>query len=191
MENAQCVVSLATFVRHPPSCLKCADLLRLIRAILTLFQIQDAATDPLIRTAALCSLVSALMSLSYGIMYIVRFGNMRSMYRASRWAEVSSRLPGLTGLCSSRPNVGGAKDRNRHLLERLGLTRIARGLARMVCTRIHRCDHVISLAHWCQRRVAPRPVAESTVRPTHSDHVPVFSRAGVFCPRYTDVQELW
>jgi hypothetical protein len=28
------------------------------------------------------------MSLSFGIMYIVRFDNMRSMYRASRWAEV-------------------------------------------------------------------------------------------------------
>ncbi|KAI0291930.1 hypothetical protein B0F90DRAFT_1647707 [Multifurca ochricompacta] len=59
----------------------------LLSAILTLFQIPDAAGDPLTRTAALCSLVSALMSLSYGIMYIVRFGNMRSMYRASRWAE--------------------------------------------------------------------------------------------------------
>ncbi|KAI0246780.1 hypothetical protein BJV78DRAFT_1286112 [Lactifluus subvellereus] len=59
----------------------------LLTAILTLFQIQDAANDPLTRTASLCSLISALMSLSYGIMYIVRFGNMRSMYRASRWAE--------------------------------------------------------------------------------------------------------
>ncbi|KAH9167607.1 hypothetical protein EDB89DRAFT_2074727 [Lactarius sanguifluus] len=59
----------------------------LLSAILTLFQIQDAADDPLTRTAALCSLVSALMSLSFGIMYIVRFDNMRSMYRASRWAE--------------------------------------------------------------------------------------------------------
>ncbi len=58
------------------------------RAILTLFQIQDAENDPLTRTAALSSLVSALMSLSFGIVYIVRFDNMRSMYRASRWAEV-------------------------------------------------------------------------------------------------------
>jgi hypothetical protein len=57
-------------------------------AILTLFQIPDAETDPVIRTAALCSLVSALLSLSYGIMYIVRFGTMRNMYYASRWAEV-------------------------------------------------------------------------------------------------------
>ena len=53
-----------------------------------MFQIPDAASDPLIRTAALYSLISALMSLSYGITYIVIFGNMRSMYRASRWAEV-------------------------------------------------------------------------------------------------------
>lgn len=169
---------------------KSADLLRLIRAILTVFQIQDAASDPLTRTAALCSLVSALMSLSYGIMYIVRFGNMRSMYRASRWAEVFSRLLGLTSY-SYRPNVGGAKDRNLHLLERLGLTRLAWGLARMVCACIHRCDHVICLAQWCQRRVAPCPVAGSRVRPTYWGHVPVAPRAGVLRPRDTDVQQLW
>jgi len=59
----------------------------LLSAILTVFQIQDASDDPLTRTAALCSLISALMSLSYGIMYIIRFGSMRSMYHASRWAE--------------------------------------------------------------------------------------------------------
>ncbi|KAH9987928.1 hypothetical protein BJV74DRAFT_840524 [Russula compacta] len=63
----------------------------LLSAILTIFQIQDAENDPLTRTAALCSLISALMSLSYGIMYIVRFGNMGSMYRASRWAEDAQR----------------------------------------------------------------------------------------------------
>lgn len=57
-------------------------------AILTMFQIEDAATDPLTRTAALLSLICAIMSLSYGCMYIVRFGTMRSMYRASIWAEV-------------------------------------------------------------------------------------------------------
>ncbi|KAI0287228.1 hypothetical protein BC826DRAFT_1045778 [Russula brevipes] len=59
----------------------------LLSAILTLFQVPDAAIDPLTRTAALCSLISALMSLSFGITYIIRFGTMRSMYRASRWAE--------------------------------------------------------------------------------------------------------
>lgn len=54
-----------------------------------MFQIPDAEGDPLTRTAALFSLVCALMSLSYGCIYIVRFGTMRSMYRASRWAEVT------------------------------------------------------------------------------------------------------
>ena len=58
------------------------------RAILTTFQVQSAADDPVIRTAALVSLICALMSLTYGCVYIVRFGTMRSMLRASRWAEV-------------------------------------------------------------------------------------------------------
>lgn len=56
-----------------------------------MFQIPSAADDPVTRTAALLSLICALMSLSYGCMYIVRFGTMRSMYRASRWAEVRTR----------------------------------------------------------------------------------------------------
>ncbi|KIY72501.1 hypothetical protein CYLTODRAFT_417889 [Cylindrobasidium torrendii FP15055 ss-10] len=59
----------------------------LLSAIMTMFQVEDAVNDPLTRTAALLSLICALMSLSYGCMYIVRFGTMRSMYRASRWAE--------------------------------------------------------------------------------------------------------
>ncbi|KAK0455722.1 uncharacterized protein EV420DRAFT_1552868 [Desarmillaria tabescens] len=59
----------------------------LLTAILTMFQIPNAASDPITRTAALLSLICALMSVSYGCMYIVRFGTMRTMYRASRWAE--------------------------------------------------------------------------------------------------------
>ncbi|KAK7033927.1 hypothetical protein VNI00_012551 [Paramarasmius palmivorus] len=59
----------------------------LLSAILTMFQVPDAAYDPVTRTAALLSLICAIMALSYGCMYIVRFGTMRSMYRASRWAE--------------------------------------------------------------------------------------------------------
>ena len=35
------------------------------------------------------------MSLSFGIVYIVRFDNVRSMYPASRWAEVRPTLPTL------------------------------------------------------------------------------------------------
>ncbi|TFL00158.1 hypothetical protein BDV98DRAFT_650534 [Pterulicium gracile] len=59
----------------------------LLSAILTIFQIPTPASDPLTRNFALVSLTCALMSLSYGCVYIVRFGAMRSMSRASRWAE--------------------------------------------------------------------------------------------------------
>lgn len=101
MEDAQRVISLVTFVSHVNLDAQISLLTLHVphRAILTVFQIQDAAADPLTRTAALCSLVSALMSLSYGIMYIIRFGNMRSMYRASRWAEVPSCSVGWIEFC--------------------------------------------------------------------------------------------
>ncbi|KAG2126228.1 hypothetical protein DEU56DRAFT_903495 [Suillus clintonianus] len=59
----------------------------LLSAILSMFQDTEIAQDPVIRTAALLSLTSALMSLSFGCIYIVRFGTMRSMYKATRWAE--------------------------------------------------------------------------------------------------------
>ncbi|KAF8173814.1 hypothetical protein K438DRAFT_1771979 [Mycena galopus ATCC 62051] len=59
----------------------------LLSAILTMFQIPPAASDPVTRTTALLSLVSALMSLCYGCVYIVRFSTMGSMYRASKFAE--------------------------------------------------------------------------------------------------------
>ncbi|KAE9383002.1 hypothetical protein BT96DRAFT_930075 [Gymnopus androsaceus JB14] len=67
----------------------------LLSAILTMFQINDAATDPITRTAALLSLVCAIMSLSYGCIFIVRFGTMRSMYRASIWAEEAQKTKTL------------------------------------------------------------------------------------------------
>ncbi|EIM85322.1 uncharacterized protein STEHIDRAFT_60002 [Stereum hirsutum FP-91666 SS1] len=60
----------------------------LLSAILTMFQIPTAAVDTVVRTPALLSMVCALMSLCYGCVYIVRFGTMRGMGRASRWAEV-------------------------------------------------------------------------------------------------------
>lgn len=62
-----------------------------------MFQNQEMAYDPVIRTAALLSLVSALMSLSYGCAYIVRFGTMRSMYKATRWAQVRCRRSFVKG----------------------------------------------------------------------------------------------
>jgi len=52
-----------------------------------MFQDPEMANDPLTRTVALCSLACALNSLSYGCVYIVRFGTMRSMYKATLWAE--------------------------------------------------------------------------------------------------------
>lgn len=55
-----------------------------------MFQIQDAAGDPLTRYSALFSLIFSIMSLTYGCIYIVQFGTMRSMYKASRWAEVDT-----------------------------------------------------------------------------------------------------
>ncbi|KAJ3777037.1 hypothetical protein FB446DRAFT_213072 [Lentinula raphanica] len=67
----------------------------LLSAILTMFQIDSAETDPLTRTAALLSLICAIMSLSYGCIYIVRFGTMRSMYRASIWAEEAQKTKTL------------------------------------------------------------------------------------------------
>lgn len=58
------------------------------RAILTILQIQAAASDPYTRYFALSSLICALMSLLYGCMYIVRFGTMRKTYKAAEWATV-------------------------------------------------------------------------------------------------------
>jgi hypothetical protein len=77
-------------------------------AIITMFQIPDAEGDPLTRTTALFSLVCALMSLSYGCIYIVRFGTMRSMYRASRWAEVT--LPCDNSVCHFLTNATFLKE---------------------------------------------------------------------------------
>jgi hypothetical protein len=159
---------------------------------LTVFQIQDAADDPLTRTAALCSLVSALMSLSYGIMYIIRFANMRSMYRASRWAEVNipSRPAGWFLIAISLIHlshvIGGSKDRNGHLLECLGLASPAWSLARLVRARVRRCNNVVRLAHGRQRRLAPTLVACGGVWSPRWDHLPAIARSRLHCTRHTD-----
>jgi hypothetical protein len=97
------------------------------------------------------------MSLSYGILYIIRFGTMRSMYRASRWAEVNIlSLVWLAGFLTVisliylafQPHIiGGSKVGNGHLLERLGLARSAGSLAHVVRARFRRRDHVVRLAH--------------------------------------------
>ncbi|KAF9530921.1 hypothetical protein CPB83DRAFT_809825 [Crepidotus variabilis] len=67
----------------------------LASAILTMFQIPQAADDPITRTGALMSLMCGLLSLVYGCMYIVRFGQMRSMFHASRWAEQAGKTKTL------------------------------------------------------------------------------------------------
>lgn len=56
-------------------------------AILTIFQI-DGTTQPVTRTAALASLNAGLFSIVYGGIYVIRFQSMKSMVKASRWAEV-------------------------------------------------------------------------------------------------------
>ncbi|KAG8695421.1 hypothetical protein FRC09_009163, partial [Ceratobasidium sp. 395] len=58
----------------------------LLSAILTMFQV-NGSDQPVMRTAALIALVCALWSLTFGCIYIVRFSTMRSMHKASRWAE--------------------------------------------------------------------------------------------------------
>ncbi|KAL1728174.1 hypothetical protein EV714DRAFT_238250 [Schizophyllum commune] len=58
----------------------------LTSAVLTILQIDAAAADPVVRTAALLALVCTLMSLLYGCLYTVRFGSMKAMYKASEWA---------------------------------------------------------------------------------------------------------
>ncbi|KAG9118425.1 hypothetical protein FRC07_007072 [Ceratobasidium sp. 392] len=62
----------------------------LLSAILTMFQVQGS-DQPVMRTAAIIALVCALWSLTFGCIYIVRFSTMRSMHKASRWAEEAQR----------------------------------------------------------------------------------------------------
>jgi hypothetical protein len=59
--------------------------------IISLLQVETAAADPVTRTAALFSLICALFSLIYGALFVIRFGTMRSMYKASRWAAETKR----------------------------------------------------------------------------------------------------
>ncbi|TFK34900.1 hypothetical protein BDQ12DRAFT_761076, partial [Crucibulum laeve] len=63
----------------------------LLSAILTIFQIDSAASDPIIRYTAFFPLICALISLLYGCMYIIRFGGMRKTYKAAEWALEAKR----------------------------------------------------------------------------------------------------
>ncbi|KAF7317689.1 hypothetical protein MKEN_00856600 [Mycena kentingensis (nom. inval.)] len=67
----------------------------LLSAILTLLQI-DAASHPITRTAALFSLLCSLISLLYGCIYIIRFGTMKKLHKASSFAmEARNRGPNV------------------------------------------------------------------------------------------------
>ena len=53
------------------------------------YLLTEALDDPVNRTAALLSLICALISLIYGCMYNVKFGVTRNMFHASRWAHIA------------------------------------------------------------------------------------------------------
>lgn len=55
----------------------------LMSALLSMLQIDAAAADVVTRTACVLSLIAALMSLLYGCLYIIRFGTMKRMHKAS------------------------------------------------------------------------------------------------------------
>ncbi|KAF7317646.1 hypothetical protein MKEN_00852100 [Mycena kentingensis (nom. inval.)] len=65
----------------------------LLIAILTLLQI-DSASHPITRTTALFSLICSLMSLLYGCIYIIRFGTLRKMHKASSFAKAVGNVNG-------------------------------------------------------------------------------------------------
>ncbi|KAL1730273.1 hypothetical protein EV714DRAFT_250502, partial [Schizophyllum commune] len=54
---------------------------------LLLSYIDVAADDVVTRTACILALIAALMSLLYGCLYIIRFGTMKRMHKASAWAD--------------------------------------------------------------------------------------------------------
>jgi hypothetical protein len=64
-------------------------------------------------------------------MYIVRFAAMRSMFRASRWADVSTWASLFSYHASSRL-TGSTQDQNSDMVERLGDVGDAGGLDSMV-----------------------------------------------------------
>lgn len=59
----------------------------LLSAIVAILQIEPAFNDPIVHYAALFSLVSALMNLMFGCMYILRFNTMRAPHKAVQWAR--------------------------------------------------------------------------------------------------------
>ena len=97
-----------------------------------MFQTQAMADDPVIRTAALLSLTSALMSLSFGCIYIIRFGTMRSMHKATRWAEVGGVEISLFLPQILFRFIGSSKNYDLYSMERVGAAGYAGCLAGLV-----------------------------------------------------------
>ncbi|KAF5352871.1 hypothetical protein D9756_006325 [Leucocoprinus leucothites] len=58
----------------------------MVPGILTLFQVDGAANDPVTRSLAYWSLIMALWSLVYGCLYVVQFRRMRTDYTIIGWA---------------------------------------------------------------------------------------------------------
>lgn len=81
------VVVSSHFINRPASSHH-TEVHLLLRAILTLLQIDDAANQPVTRTAAFLSLIAALMSLIFGCLYIIRFGTMKNKSKAAHFLVV-------------------------------------------------------------------------------------------------------
>ncbi|KAJ7142419.1 hypothetical protein C8R44DRAFT_602986 [Mycena epipterygia] len=86
----------------------------MLSAILTMLQIDAAASDPIARTTALLSLISALMSLLFGSMYIIRFGTMRKMYKAANWADVRRVSPFASSVVESETPLHRKRKKRKH-----------------------------------------------------------------------------
>lgn len=111
-----------------------------------MFQIQDAAGDPLTRFAALFSLIFSIMSLTYGCVYIVQFGTMRTMYKASRWQKYVPPLYQSVDAHGMLVFVGGAENQDHNMVEHLGSPSYARYLVSLGYDSVLRGSHVVRLA---------------------------------------------
>jgi len=111
-----------------------------------MFQVPEMAYDPVTRTTALMSLVCALMSLTFGCLFIIRFGTMRSMHRASTWAEVSPiKIQVYASLISA---TGGAEDADINPVECVGPACNPLDMVSLVGNHVHRFDTFVRVESW-------------------------------------------
>ncbi len=80
---------------------------------------------------AMLSLISALMSLIFGCIYILRFSAMRTMRKAAKWAEVRFLKLNCWNTVSCY-HIGSTEVHVGYLLECVGLPRLARMLSCLV-----------------------------------------------------------